>query len=91
MSKFYKGDIFRIILPQIDENMIKVLWFRFLKCLGPFNMLTLKGSSETPPFREWSHELFDNLYFRKYISYDDFLFFENVSNLIDIPEMEQKI
>ena len=54
-------------------------------------MLTLKGSSETPPFREWSHELFDNLYFRKYISYDDFLFFENVSNLIDTPEMEQKI
>ena len=33
-------------------------------------MFTVKGWSETALFREWSNQVFDSLYFRKYISYD---------------------
>ena len=29
--------------------------FRFCKCLGPFNMLTVEGCSERALFREWSN------------------------------------
>ena len=45
-------------------------------------MLTVEGYSETAIFREWCIQVFDSLYFGKYISYDDLLFFENVSNLM---------
>ena len=45
-------------------------------------MLPVERSSETGLLREWSIEVFDNLYFRKHISYDDLLFLENLSNLM---------
>ena len=34
---------------------------KILKSLGPFNMLTVKMSSETVFFREWSNQVFDSL------------------------------
>ena len=36
---------------RVMNNMIKVLSCRFRQCLGPFNMLTIKGCSETGLFR----------------------------------------
>ena len=59
----------------------KLLW-RFHKCLGHFNMLTVEGCSETVLFGEWSDQVWDSRKFWKYISYDDLLFFENVENLM---------
>ena len=43
------------------KNLIKVVSSGFHKCLGPFNMLNLGGSSETALFREWSNQVFDSL------------------------------
>ena len=58
--------------------MIKELPWKFHKCLGPFNMLTVEGCSDTVLFSELSNQVLDTRYFRKYISYDDLLFFGNV-------------
>ena len=58
--------------------MLKALSLRFLNYLGRFHMLTLKVFFETVLFREWSNQDFHSLQFRKYISYDDHLFFQNV-------------
>ena len=47
--------------PRVIENIVKVLSCKFDKSLGSFNMLTVKGSSETVFFREWSNQLFQSL------------------------------
>ena len=54
-------------------------------------MLTVKVCSERTLFREWSEQVFLNALFWKYINYDDHLFFQNPSNLLYIPQMDQKI
>ena len=54
-------------------------------------MLTVKACYETALFREWSKQVFHSLYFWKYISYDNHPFFQNVSNLMYIPEMQEKV
>ena len=50
---------------RVMKNIVKVLSWRFYKWLGRFNMLTVKGCSETVFFREWSNQVFDSLYFPK--------------------------
>ena len=62
--------------------MAKALSWRFRKYLGQFHMLTVKACSATTIFREWSNQDFHSLEFRKYISYDNHPFFENVENLM---------
>ena len=51
-------------------------------------MLTVKACSQIGVFTEWSHEVIHSLFFGKYISYDHHLLFENVSNFMEIPELE---
>ena len=46
---------------RVMKNMMKVLSCTYWKSLGPFNMLTVKGCSETVFFREWSNQVFDSL------------------------------
>ena len=48
-------------------------------------MLTVEGCFETPLNSEWRDQALDCREYRKYISYDDLLFFENVQNLMEIP------
>ena len=50
---------------RVIKNIMKVLSCRIYKSLGTFNMLTVKGCSETGFFREWSKQVFDSLYFPK--------------------------
>ena len=71
--------------------MIKLLSWRFRKYWGRFQILTVKAFYETLLLRQWSNQDFQSLSFWKYVSYDHHLFFQNVSNLIEIAEMEQKI
>ena len=59
------------------KNMIEALVWRFRKYFGRFHELTLKSCCETALFREWSNQDFHSLYIRKYIRYDDDLFFQN--------------
>ena len=58
------------------KNMVKVLSWRFYLCLKPFNMLTVEGCFETALNSEWLDQALGGRCFRKYISYDDLLFFE---------------
>ena len=51
--------------PRVIKYIMKVLSSRIYKSLGHFNLLTVKGCSETVFFREWSHQVFDSLYFPK--------------------------
>ena len=44
---------------RVMKNIMKVLSSRFYKSLGPFNMFTFKGCSQTVFFREWSNQVFD--------------------------------
>ena len=62
--------------------MIKALSWRFRKYIRRFHMLTVKGCSETRLLGEWSNQAFHSLQFRKYITYDDQFFFENVQNFM---------
>ena len=52
------------------NKYIKLLWFKFQECLGPFTMLHFDGSSETGLFRHVSNHGFLSPLFRKYISYE---------------------
>ena len=63
---------------RMMKNMIKVLLSRFRRYFGRFHMFTVKACSETALFREWSNQDFQSLQFRKFISYDNHLFFQNV-------------
>ena len=58
--------------------MMKGLSSTFHNGLGPFDMLTLEGRSETTLFREWSKQVFHSLEFRKWNSYEDHLFLHSV-------------
>ena len=53
-------------------------------------MLTVEGCSDTALFTEWSNQLLESHQFRKYISYDDLLVFENIKNLMDVPSMQKQ-
>ena len=57
---YSKPGSFRVI-----KNIMKVLSCRIYKSLGPFNMLTATGCSETVFFREWCNQVFESLYFPK--------------------------
>ena len=70
--------------------MMKVFLCRFHKSLGLFHMLIVKGISEMVFFKEWSKQLFLRVQFKKSSSYENHLFFQNVSNFIYIPEIEKK-
>ena len=50
---------------RVIKNIMKVLSCSICKSLGPFNMLTIKGCSETVFFRELSNQAFHSLYFPK--------------------------
>ena len=50
---------------RVLKNITKVLSCRIYKSLGTFNLLTVKGCSETVFFRERSNQVFDSLYFPK--------------------------
>ena len=41
--------------------MMKVFWCSFQKSSGLFNMLIVKGGSETLFFKEWSKQVFHSL------------------------------
>ena len=73
--------------------MVKVVLFRFQKCLVPLNMLLLEGSSEWGLFRDFFNHVFWSLQYGKYICYDGDLlwFFENAQNLIYISKMQKEI
>ena len=71
--------------------MVTVLMSRSQQCLNPFTMLPVKGSLETGLFGHISTHVFRSAYFRKEISYEGHLFFENVLNLMQISKMQEKI
>ena len=49
---------------RVIKNIMKVLSCKICKSLGPFNMLTVKGYSETVFHREWSHQVLTVCIFR---------------------------
>ena len=54
-------------------------------------MLAVKGSLEMGLFGHISSHVFRSAQFRKEISYEGHLFFENVLNLMQISKMQDKI
>ena len=87
----YSETIFPIqLLSHWSINMPKVLLFRFEQCLGPFIMMLFKGFSETGLFRYLSNHGFLSPAFRKDISYEGHLYFENFQFFIDISKIQRK-
>ena len=70
--------------------MIKVLWWRFQKYLGPFTVLLVDGSFETELFRHLYHHLFRVCKFGNRKISRVIFFFQNVQNLILISKMQKK-
>ena len=83
---FFKSNSLRVM-----KNMMKVLSCRFYKSLGPFNMLTVKGVSETVFFKEWSNQVFHSLEFPKESSYDNHLFFKMFKIRYRFQKLNKKI
>ena len=71
--------------------MVTVLLSRLQQCLNPFILLPVKGSFETGLIGHISSHVFRSAEFPKEISYEAYLFFENVLNFMQISKMEQKI
>ena len=67
-----------------------MLFSRLQHFLNPFTMLPVKGSFETGLIGHISSHVFRSVWFRKEISYEGHLFFENVLNLMQISEISQK-
>ena len=70
--------------------MVQVLLSRSQQCLNPFTMLRVKGSFETGLFGHITSHVFRSAFFRKEISYEGHLFFENVPNLMQISKMQEE-
>ena len=62
-----------------------------MQFLGLFNLLTIKGCSETGLFTHLTNHVFRSLQFRKYIIYEGHLFFRSVQKLTEIWDMLQKV
>ena len=86
-----KRDFFQLNFPEWSINMIKLLSFRFQQSFDPFTMVLVVRSSETGRFRYISNHVFRSKKKKKYISYEDHLFFGNVQNWVSISKMKQKI
>ena len=70
--------------------MIKVLLCRFEECLGSFTMLLVEASPEPGLFLHLSNHVMRIPYFRKYISYEGHLSFQNVQNFSWTSRMQKK-
>ena len=55
-------------------DILKVLSFRLLQCFDLFSLLSVSGSSETLLFKHLPNHFFRSRYFRKYISYEGYIF-----------------
>ena len=60
----------------VIENIIKVLSCRICKSLGPFNMFTVKGCSETVFYREWSNQILTVCTFQNKVAMTIIFFFK---------------
>ena len=76
---------------QWSMNLIKMLWWRFVKCLGTFTILLVEWLSETGLFRRLSFHVFGVRNFGNTKSMRGIFFFQNISNLLYISNMELKI
>ena len=76
---------------QWSMNLIKMLWWRFVKCLGTFTILLVEWLSETGLFRRLSFHVFGVRNFGNTKSMRVIFFFQNIQNLLYISNMEQKI
>ena len=56
----------------------KSSFMQISQVLAPINLLTVEGGYETTLSRECFNQVFDSLWFRKYISYHDHLFFPQI-------------
>ena len=61
---------------EIQHNLMKVLSWRFHKCLGPSNMLRLEWWYEAGLFRHLRNHVFQNLWLPKYTKYERQLCFK---------------
>ena len=71
--------------------MVTVLLSRLEHSLNSFTMLPVKGSFETGLIGHISSHVFRSAEFPKEISYEAYLFFENVLNFMHISKISEKI
>ena len=64
---------------------------RFQQSLGPFAMFFVEEASKTGFYRHLLNDLSRRRQIRKYIGYEDHIFFENAQNLMYILKMQRKI
>ena len=60
-------------------------------CLSAFTIVLVEGYCKMALFRYLSKRLFGTPKFRKYISYEGQLLFENFQNLMQISKLKKKI
>ena len=70
--------------------MRKILLRRFKQPVRPFNILTVHKGSDTGLFRDLNNPACCNLNVQNEISSDTHLFFESISNIMYIPEMQER-
>ena len=89
-SNMYKTGFPTQFYSEWQGNLIKVLSCTFHTCFATFNMLTVELCYETVLFNHLHQVAFPTSSSRKYIRYNDRLFFQNVYNLMEIAEVESK-
>ena len=72
---------------QSDESAVG----RFQQCLGRVNTLVAQGCPETQSFRHLSDHAFPESIIFELLDLSGSSFFQNVENLWQIPEMQEKI
>ena len=69
--------------------MIKRLALTTSQCFGPFSKFPVDGSSQTGLFRHLSNHVFRGTLFRKFISYESYLFLKGSKFNIDLKNVHK--
>ena len=69
----------------------KLLLSRVEQCFRVFKMLTVHKCCDSGLFRHLINHAVSSIVFHKYVSYESYLLFQNVQDLISSSEMQKKI
>ena len=76
---------------RVTKKYEKLLLSRVEQCFRAFKMLTVHKCCDSDLFIHLINHAASSILFHKYVSYESYLLFQNVQNLISSSEMQKKI
>ena len=91
-SRYYKDRMFRTkVLFEWLKSMKNYFWAELGSVSEAFKMLTVHKCCDSGLFMHLINHAVSSILFHKYVSYESYLLFQNVQDLISSSEMQKKI